>query len=134
MTVSGTYTWLGRSLRLTGRRAAELTHAAAVYLGIAVLVTVSLSFVVPSLRDQSQQIHAALLISLKPGSVTDDGSGLSLAERLSGGQVDLSSGRGAADDGAAADEEEPQTFADALSALDSFSIPGVTKVQSQALR
>lgn len=134
MTVSGTYSWLGRSLRLAGRRAAELTHAAAVYLGIAVLVTVSLSFVVPSLRDQSQQIHAALLVSLKPGPVVDDGSGLSLAERLSGGQVDLSAGRGVEDDGAVLGEDEPQTFADALSALDSFSIPGVTKVQSQALR
>src|SRR5690606_3294478 len=121
MTVSSTYSWLGRSLRLAGRRAAELTHATAVYLGIAVLVTVSLSFVVPSLRDQSQQIHAALLVSLKPGSMMDDDTGLSLAERLSGGQVGASAGSSPAQDGSAA-EEEPQTLADALSALDSFAI------------
>ncbi len=132
MAGSGSYTWLGRSLRLMGRRAAELTHATAVYLGIAVLVTVSLSFVVPSLRDQSQQIHAALLVSLKPGAVGDEGSGLSLAERLSGGRVELPTGRGDAD--AAHENGELQTFAEALNALDSFSIPGVTKVQSQALR
>src|SRR5690606_39023104 len=132
MTGSDTYIWLGRSLRLLGRRVAELTHVTAVYLGIAVLVTVSLSFVVPSLRDQSQQIHAALLVSLKPGAVGDEGSGLSLAERLSGGRVELPTGHGDAD--AAHKDGEPQTFAEALSALDSFSIPGVTKVQSQALR
>lgn len=132
MTGSDTYTWLERSVRMLGRRIAEVSHVVAVYLGMAVLVVVALSFVVPSLRDQSQQIHAALLVSLKPGGL-DDASGLSLAERLSGGQVVLRSG-----DGAEADSEqgysEPQTFAEALGALDSFTIPGVSKVQGQALR
>lgn len=131
MAVSNAYVWLDRSFRTLGRRTAEVTHAAAVYLGIAVLVTVALSFIVPSLRDQSQQIHAALLVSLKPGMSGAEGSGASLAERLSGGRVVLSSDAEAgAPDGAA----QPQTFAEALGALDSFSIPGVTKAQSQALR
>lgn len=131
MAVSNAYVWLDRSFRTLGRRTAEMTHAAAVYLGIAVLVTVALSFIVPSLRDQSQQIHAALLVSLKPGMSSAEGSGASLAERLSGGRVMLPSDAAAgAPDGAA----EPQTFAEALGALDSFSIPGVTKAQSQALR
>lgn len=131
MAVSNAYVWLDRSFRTLGRRTAEVTHAAAVYLGIAVLVTVALSFIVPSLRDQSQQIHAALLVSLKPGMSSAEGSGASLAERLSGGRVMLPSVAAAgAPDGAA----EPQTFAEALGALDSFSIPGVTKAQSQALR
>lgn len=130
MTVSGTYTWVGRSLRTLGRRVAEVTHMAAVYLGIAVLVTVALSFIVPSLRDQSQQIHAALLASLKPGSAdrTADGS---LAERLASGRMDLLS---ESDDSARGNAASPQSFTEALGALDSFSIPGVTKVQSQALR
>lgn len=120
MTRSGTYALLERSVRGLGRRAAEVTHTAAVYLGIAVLVTVMLSFVVPSLRDQSQQIHAALLVSLKPGTVGNETSNLSLAERLSGGP--------------AVQDSAPQTFAEALEALDAFSISGVSKVQSQALR
>lgn len=126
--------WLERSLRMAVRRVAEVTHTAAVYLGIAVLVTVALSFVVPSLRDQSQQIHAALLVSLKPGAVGGEGSSLSLAERLSGGQAALSDWGGGLGARGGEDEAAPPTFAEALGALDSFSIPGVTKVQSQALR
>lgn len=113
------------------RRAAEVTHAAAVYLGIAVLVTVAVSFVVPSLRDQSQQIHAALLVSLKPSNGSYADSRYFLAERLSGGQLVLSpDAQAGAPDGAAA----PQSFLEALGALDAFAIPGVTKVQSQSLR
>ncbi|SRR5690606_1847244 len=131
MTTSRTYGLVDRSVRSLVRCAAEVTHAAAVYLGIAVLVTVALSFVVPSLRDQSQQIHAALLVSLKPGNGTYDGAAYTLADRLSGGQLVLSSeAEAGAPDGAAT----PQTFVEALGALDAFSIPGVTKVQSQALR
>ena len=131
MTMSGVFVLMDRSVRTLGRRVGEVTHAAAVYLGIAVLVTVALSFVLPSLRDQSQQIHAALLVSLKPGMPIRGDSGVSLADRLSGGQVVLpSDAKAGAPDGAA----EPQTFAEALGALDSFSIRGVTKVQSQALR
>lgn len=131
MTVSGTYTWMERSLRMLGRRVAEVTHIAAVYLGIAVLVTVTLSFVVPSLRDQSQQIHAALLVSLKPGLPGEGDDGVSLRQRLAGGSMALPSDREA---GAPDGMDEPQTFSEALGALDSFSIRGVTKVQSQALR
>lgn len=137
MTSSGTYDLLGRSLRGLGRRAAEVTHTTAVYLGIAVLVTVTLSFVVPSLRDQSQQIHAALLVSLKPGAVGDDTSDLTLAERLSGGQVVLQRDAEVAasqGDGQGRQDSSPQTFSEALAALDAFAIPGVSKVQSQALR
>jgi len=127
MTMSRTYSLVDRSVRALLRRAAEVTHAAAVYLGIAVLVTVALSFVVPSLRDQSQQIHAALLVSLKPGSAGYGDPGYFLAERLSGGDPILSSG-------ATGSAAAPQSFVEALGAFDAFSLPGVTKVQSQALR
>lgn len=132
MTGTSTYLWLKRTLRGLAWQVAQVTHAMVVYLGLAVLVVVALSFVVPSLRDQSQQIHAALLVSLKPGGL-DDAAGLSLAERLPGGQVVLRSGGDAAAAGGQG-YSEPQTFAEALGALDSFSIPGVSKVQSQALR
>src|SRR5690554_3696615 len=124
MTVSGIYTWMEHSLRMLGRRVAEVTHIAAVYLGIAVLVTVALSFVVPSLRDQSQQIHAALLVSLKPGLPGEGEDGVSLRQRLSGASMVL---RPDGDAGTPGESDAPQTFAEALGALDSFSIPGVTK-------
>ncbi|HUH86947.1 MAG TPA: lytic transglycosylase domain-containing protein [Pusillimonas sp.] len=132
MSASDTFAWVERSVRAIGRRLAEVTHAAAVYLGIAVLVIVALSFIVPSLRDQSQQIHAALLVSLKPEGM-DGAAGLTLAQRLSGGRVVLRSGTGS-DPEAKDGFSEPQTFAEALGAIDSFSIPGVSKVQAQALR
>lgn len=134
MTGSGSYTWLGRSLRGLGRRVAAVMHTTAVYLGMAVLVTLALSFIVPSLRDQSQQIHAALLVSLKPGGADGDAAGLTLAERLSGGRMVLPSRNGAGGKASGTSLSEPQSFAEALGALDSFTIPGVTKVQSQALR
>ena len=126
----------GRFLRGLLRQGAEVMHVAAVYLGIAVLVTVVLSVAVPSLRDQSHQMHAALLVSLRPAEPEEPQAGPELAAQLSGQEARRASApdETIAPPRASGTRPAPKTFAEALEALDSFSIPGVTKVQSQALR
>jgi len=51
-----------RAYRVTG----EWLRLCAVYLGIAVIVTVSIGFALPGLRVQALQVHGALLASLAP--------------------------------------------------------------------
>lgn len=57
------------ALRVLGYRIAELLNVCAVYLGIAVLVTLVMVFTLAPLRTQVQQIHYALLNTLRPASV-----------------------------------------------------------------
>jgi soluble lytic murein transglycosylase-like protein len=45
---------------------AEWLRISSVYLGIAVIVTVSMGFALPGLRDQALQVHKALLTALAP--------------------------------------------------------------------
>ncbi|WP_026349939.1 lytic transglycosylase domain-containing protein [Bordetella sp. FB-8] len=47
---------------------AEWLRISSVYLGIAVIVTVSMGFALPGLRDQALQVHRALLTALAPES------------------------------------------------------------------
>jgi len=47
---------------------AEWLRISSVYLGIAVIVTVSMGFALPGLRDQALQVHKALLTALAPES------------------------------------------------------------------
>ena len=51
---------------------AEFLRICSVYLGIAVIVTVSMGFALPGLRDQALQVHKALLTSLAPSSLGSD--------------------------------------------------------------
>ena len=53
----------------------ELVHVAAIYLGIAVLVTLALGLTIPSVREQMRQVHEAMLVALQPDSLQDDVSG-----------------------------------------------------------
>lgn len=50
-------------------RIAEWLRICCTYLGIAVIVTVSMSLAVPGLRDQALQVHKALLTALAPTSM-----------------------------------------------------------------
>ncbi|WP_144636729.1 lytic transglycosylase domain-containing protein [Bordetella genomosp. 13] len=50
------------------RQMAEWLRICSVYLGIAVIVTVSMGFALPGLRDQALQVHKALLTALAPTS------------------------------------------------------------------
>jgi hypothetical protein len=63
---------LSRSVRIVQSQLGEVVHVAAVYLGIAALVIMVLGVSVPSLREQSRQMHEALLVSLRPPTLQDD--------------------------------------------------------------
>lgn len=66
MTDSFAESLLGRSARGLVNQCGEFVHVSAIYLGIAVLVTMGLSLTVPSLRVQSRNMHDALLATLRP--------------------------------------------------------------------
>lgn len=70
---------LDQSVRLVVRPLGELVHVAAIYLGIAALVTLVLGLTVPSVRNQMQQVHTALLVALQPDSLQEDASGVAAA-------------------------------------------------------
>lgn len=52
-------------------RLGEFVHVAAIYLGIAVLVTVVLTLTVPSLQDQSRQLREAVIAVFQPAALDD---------------------------------------------------------------
>lgn len=59
---------LYRSFQQLTYRIGEFVHVAAIYLGIAVLVTVVLTITVPSLQDQSRQLREAVVAVFQPAS------------------------------------------------------------------
>jgi len=61
---------LRQSAQGVHHRLAEWLRICCTYLGIAVLVTISMSLALPGLRDQALQVHKALLTALAPTSVT----------------------------------------------------------------
>ncbi|QAA92563.1 lytic transglycosylase domain-containing protein [Pollutimonas thiosulfatoxidans] len=112
---------LSRSARGAMNRLSEFVHVCAIYLGIAVLVTMVLGATVPSLREQAKQIHEALLIALQPDGLKQDMLASYGAHTGSAGQ-----GR------------SPTPAFDFRSALvDSMAgrhVAGITSAQNQALR
>lgn len=135
----------------------EFVHVSAIYLGIAVLVTLVLSVTVPSLREQSRQMHDALLTALRPDSLSDDTINAigerddnffsAVAESGLEPSVDLSKMAAATESAAATEKPPPKSagsktdlassadFSHALStAAGHLSIPGVSSIQAQALR
>ncbi len=133
----------------------EFIHVSAIYLGIAVLTTLGLSLVLPSMRQQSQQLHEVVLTMFQA-----DGDGYAAADEplADPAAADWSmpvappDAQAVPDEGAAqadgeaaapgdeatvpeADEAPPPNFALALdAAIRSQPIPGVTQAQAQALR
>ncbi|ARP87766.1 lytic transglycosylase domain-containing protein [Bordetella genomosp. 9] len=65
----GVHRYLGEWLRICS-----------VYLGIAVIVTVSMGVALPGLRDQALQVHKALLAALAPATVGSTGSELAYTD------------------------------------------------------
>lgn len=57
---------LYRSFQQLSYRVGEFVHVAAIYLGIAVLVTVVLTVTVPSLQEQSRQLREAVIAVFQP--------------------------------------------------------------------
>src|SRR3546814_1445509 len=72
MTVIGSDSIVGRSVRTAGYQVSEIVHVCAIYPGIAVLVTTVLSAAVPSLREQARPVHEALVIVLRHDGLAQD--------------------------------------------------------------
>lgn len=133
---------LGRAFRSLRHQLSELVHVCAVYLGLAALVTFALSMTVPALREQTRQVHTALLSSLRPAALQDDllaepGRVFSVDRLL--GQYQSGEAKPLVVDGevAAQGPGQPsvdQPFSQVLADVDSYAIPGVSRAQSQALR
>ncbi len=131
----------------------ELVHVCAVYLGIAVLVTIVLSMSVPSLRDQTREIHSALLVALRPDGLKENMmasfslDSLRLFSQESNVAIDSDTGDTPVPplvddiDGVLASAKNKLasgaylSFANALSAtVAGRSVSGLTSAQAQALR
>lgn len=154
MAVFNTDNLLERSAKGMLHQLSELVHVCAVYLGIAALVTIVLSVSVPSLRDQTRQIHSALLTALRPDGLKENMlASFSLESMRLFSQYPLPS---AATENNRTDEagllkddidgvlssaasrqatDAHISFANALSAtVAGEPTPGLTKAQAQALR
>ena len=128
---------LARIFRSVRHQLAELVHVCAVYLGLAVLVTVALSLTVPAMKEQTRQVHTALLASLRPASLQIDL--FSLPERGFSFGALLSKPDWAKSEWAEAPltdgmPDADQSFSQAMAEADDYVIPGVTSEQSKALR
>lgn len=71
MSIAG-HSWIGRSLRATYSRLGEFIHLCAIYLGIAVLVTLAAGAVVPSMRDQAKEIYQVVMETIRPEVLDND--------------------------------------------------------------
>lgn len=67
--------WLQRCVRSAVTPVGEFIHVSAIYIGIAVLTTLALSLVLPSMRQQSRQLHEVMLAMFQA-----DGEGYSVAD------------------------------------------------------
>ncbi|MBV6274406.1 transglycosylase SLT domain-containing protein [Alcaligenaceae bacterium CGII-47] len=67
--------WLQRCVRSAVHPLGEFIHISAIYIGIAVLTTLALSLVLPSMRQQSRQLHEVMLTMFQA-----DGRGYSSAD------------------------------------------------------
>lgn len=64
--------WVQRGLRIMYSRLGEFIHLCAIYLGIAVLVTMAAGVIVPSMREQAKQIYQLVVESLRPEVLNND--------------------------------------------------------------
>ncbi|GGE59079.1 MAG TPA: transglycosylase SLT domain-containing protein [Paenalcaligenes hominis] len=58
--------WINRSLQFVHSRLGEFVHLCAIYLGIAVLVTIAAGAAVPTIRDQAKHIYEVVVEALRP--------------------------------------------------------------------
>ncbi len=149
---------LRRGVLAVLRPVGEFVHVSAIYLGLAVLTTLGLSLVLPSMRQQSQQLHEVVLAMFQAdgagygaddeGEVSDwslpqaaqapDEGAAPPANPAGGGTDEAAAGT----EQAAAQAEPPDgvgtgrlSFASAMAAsLRDQPIQGVTQAQAHALR
>lgn len=116
----------------------EFIHVSAIYLGIAVLTTLALSLVLPSMREQSRQLHEVVLAMFQA-----DGDGYARSDEPlpDAGAVDWSMPGDLAQapmpgtPPSPAPESIVPDFTHALdAAMRGQPIPGITQAQAQAIR
>lgn len=66
------HAWVGRGLHALNSRLAEIIHLCAIYLGIAVIITIAAGAVVPSMRGQAALIYHVVVEALRPQITTND--------------------------------------------------------------
>ncbi len=135
---------LRHGVRAVLRPVGEFVHVSAIYLGLAVLTTLGLSLVLPSMRQQSQQLHEVVLAMFQAdgaGFVADDEGEIqdwSLPQAARAPEEDAAPPVDAAEidlAAAAAGGAGRLSFAGALAAsLHDEPIPGATQAQVHALR
>ena len=130
MTATGLENLFNRSARGILRQVSEIVHVSAIYLGIAVLVTLVLSVTVPSLRAQASQMHTALIEALRPDGLQD---GIMVGRSFQPGEAPDASASMAATSVPGTDASSAN-FTHSLAVTEHLSIPGVTSAQVQALR
>ncbi|AOB30067.1 lytic transglycosylase [Bordetella sp. H567] len=120
----------------------EWLRTCAVYLGIAVIVTVSMGLALPGLRDQALQVHTALLAALAPATVPPAGSDTSYADADTSADIDLDVDKPSGTPGAVA-LAVPEAGNNATAFLTPLPHPGiktaphadvVSNAQTEALR
>ncbi|HBQ87957.1 MAG TPA: lytic transglycosylase [Alcaligenes faecalis] len=126
---------LSRSARTLTYRIGEFVHVSAMYLGIAVLVTIAACVVVPSMRAQFNQLYTGLVQTLRPEALKYDAYSQAVwpADKT---QPNLSEG---GEDLSQAEQQQAvstyQGFMKNLRAsVTGQPIAGVTAAQQQALR
>ncbi len=112
-------------LRRLTRQLAAVAHVTAAYVGIAVLVTVAFSLLVPTMREQSRQMYDVLLSSLKEG-----GEGASVGETVASAKAGAISRAGQGSEGL----DIFGGLGGGLLRSDDFRLPGVSRAQAAALR
>ncbi|MGB6102289.1 MAG: transglycosylase SLT domain-containing protein [Pusillimonas sp.] len=139
----------GRSALGLTRQVSEFIYVCAIYLGIAVLITVVFGATVPSLREQVRQVHEALVIALRPAQGfkqewlalygTDEYGWLSSESAPDGAEGALPPDDARAERRAESATRPPSgpqlSFSHALKASsEGRHVEGITAAQGQALR
>lgn len=126
--------WIQRSLTFLHSRLGEFIHLCAIYLGIAVLVTIAAGAAVPTIRDQAKSIYNVVVEALRP-DVMSRGEHTTL-----GWWLQDSTGEGQADTDGPAPVIRPSpsaytSFAQVLrQSSNGTAIEGISRTQFQALR
>lgn len=132
-----------RNLRSILQPFAEFIHVSAIYMGLAVLTTLALSLILPSMRQQSRQVHEVVLAMFQADGMNDVAGPAegyvhdwTLPSELPASPPDFA---GSTDpgQGLTQDQGHPNepSFSQALSdSLNDRAIPGVTRAQAQSLR
>ncbi|MCQ9617154.1 transglycosylase SLT domain-containing protein [Paenalcaligenes niemegkensis] len=125
---------LNRGVQLIRYRLEEFMHVCAIYLGIAVLVTIAAGSVVPSMREQASQLYTVVVEALRPAALEDDGfSQLGWFASSVDPEVRANIHDDNQKDGINASAY--QAFAEALQvSAGTVNIAGVSRTQLQALR